>query len=284
MDPRLSEFELAQRDWPQLTDVGHARRAAARVIDELAIAAPPIDVEIVASMRDIHAITQVDGLDAAGMLITTQAGRLEIQVRASDPATRQRFTVAHELGHTLFPGYRMAARYRCQPSAVATSAERLEQLCDTAASEFLMPTQLLRPILDDQRLELDLVEMIADQFDVSLLAASSAVTEHVVGEHMMIVLEEMQKPTQHGSRAAPQLRVKYHLRNGRWPFIPKHKSVNPLGLFGRAAAGEYVHERATLAELCDDHTTVEIEARPYHRIDDHGTVVPRVLACVRRPN
>jgi hypothetical protein len=65
-------------------------------------------------------------------------GRFDILVREDAATTRQRFSIAHELGHVIF--------YRCAPKAKAMQAQRSqhapeeeERLCNVIAEELLMP-------------------------------------------------------------------------------------------------------------------------------------------------
>jgi hypothetical protein len=71
---------------------------------------------------------------------------VRIEYDPTRPAGRLRFSVAHEIGHTLFPDVAEAPRHRTAQGAVAaptTDEWQLELLCNVAAAELLMPAQTL---------------------------------------------------------------------------------------------------------------------------------------------
>src|SRR4051812_40487715 len=113
---QLSLLEQARILEPGLDDRAQVERIAANTIAELG-ERPPIDLEVVASYRDIAEI-RVEPLPCAGML-TPAAGRLVMSIRAGDSRRRRRFTGFHEVAHTFLPGYRDDVQRRCtSPSAV----------------------------------------------------------------------------------------------------------------------------------------------------------------------
>lgn len=75
-----------------------ARNQAEKLVEDLRIVRPPVDVEDVARRLQLRIAKENLGKDVAGLLITTPYDRL-IVVQRSDPPTRQRFTIAHEIGH-----------------------------------------------------------------------------------------------------------------------------------------------------------------------------------------
>jgi len=103
----------------------------------------PVDMEVLASLRGITKsdLPPVHSDDAE--LTPDGAGGVEYRVNPDRPETRQRFSVAHEIAHTFFPGYqtktwcRTDAKYRRRDNP----NEFVEMLCDIGASELLMPLQ-----------------------------------------------------------------------------------------------------------------------------------------------
>ena len=55
------------------------------------------------------------------------------------PDGRVNFTIAHEIGHTFFPTTSTGARFRDMHELNSREARELENLCDLAAAELLMP-------------------------------------------------------------------------------------------------------------------------------------------------
>ena len=111
----------------------HAKFAA----DEL-----PVPVEAIA--EDLLGLRVEDGdIPCSGLLLP--AGRL-IVLRADEPPARQRFTLAHELGHWVCQVRegRGKAVY-CRAQDVVPSADRLrEREANVFAAELLMPEEAVR--------------------------------------------------------------------------------------------------------------------------------------------
>ena len=111
----------------------HAKFAA----DEL-----PVPVEAIA--EDLLGLRVEDGdIPCSGLLLPT--GRL-IVLRADEPPVRQRFTLAHELGHWVCQvreGHE--APVYCRAQDVAPGADRLrEREANVFAAELLMPEEVVR--------------------------------------------------------------------------------------------------------------------------------------------
>ena len=96
--------------------------------------------------------------------------RGDMDISATEPAealtSRQRFTLAHEIVHTLF--YRAASRIpEALPSKV--NARQLEDICNRTASYVLIPTLFLeRAIGNPERIDSDLVVATARHFRTSI--------------------------------------------------------------------------------------------------------------------
>ena len=85
------------------------------------------------------------------------------------PAERQRFTIAHELGHfVLHRGQR--PNFSCDKESVYSGADRMrsiEREADDFASNLLMPGDLLRDAISDRRIDLHVLSALAKRFQVS---------------------------------------------------------------------------------------------------------------------
>lgn len=76
------------------------RDAATHVLHRLNIEAPPVLIEGIAKQLDVRVIKKPHH-EYAGE-VNPQSSPATIIVRGSDHGVRQRFTIAHELGHLLF--------------------------------------------------------------------------------------------------------------------------------------------------------------------------------------
>ena len=98
---------------------------------------PPFDPFKLADLLQIPTIPREDVLDAR--IIPSGSRRLLIEFNPNRPRGRMRFSVAHEIAHTLFPDCIESTRNRGEKTGTRDDDWQLELLCNIAASEFLMP-------------------------------------------------------------------------------------------------------------------------------------------------
>lgn len=102
-------------------------------------ATPPFNLEALASLRGLVP-SQEAPLHSADSEIAPIGDRVVLRVNRDRPLVRQRFSIGHEIGHTLFPEYQLQVRCRKPVTRDwADPNDQLESLCDVAASEFLFP-------------------------------------------------------------------------------------------------------------------------------------------------
>lgn len=275
-------MEQSRRDDPSCDDRTHVARLAERVISELQ-EDPPIDLGMVASYQGVAAIRSCP-LPNAGCLITEpDCGRVEIRLRAGDSPRRQRFTGFHEVTHTFMPGYRLTIQWRCDPGPRGLAKRQLEHLCDVGASELLLPRRAFLADLHGASFGMATLFDLADAYDASVQATA----HRVVGlwpEDVLLVVAEVTTKPRDADGAEPRLRINYSAGRGRWPFIPRHKSIDEGEPLTRALAGELVDEPATLRGLIASEVAgLEVSARRCPYTDDQGERHDRVLALYRRP-
>jgi Zn-dependent peptidase ImmA (M78 family) len=152
-------------------------KAATELLREHRVTEPPVPVEALAQRRGAEVrYTTFDG-DISGLLLRQEESRI-IGVHAGHAATRQRFTIAHELGHLeLHPGRpaivehlsRARINWRDGTSAKATDKEEIE--ANQYAAALLMPASMVeRDFLSLARLHPDdetVVERLSRRYQVS---------------------------------------------------------------------------------------------------------------------
>lgn len=115
---------------------------------------PPYDPFELARRLGIAAVPR-DNLEDA-RLMPTLDGPSRIEFNPSRRPARVRFSVAHELGHSLFSDYAERPRYRSESHSLEHHRPddwQLEVLCNVAAAELLMPAGAFRlSQADDLRL------------------------------------------------------------------------------------------------------------------------------------
>ena len=130
-----SVIKFAKGSDPIETILGAARTIVLNAIED-GWSGPPFDPFELARLRNIEVIPKED-VDEASLM--SKGGRFAVSYNPQKPRTRVRFSVAHEVAHTIFPDCSDAVRFRKAPRSPRTDDWQLETLCNLAAAEFLMP-------------------------------------------------------------------------------------------------------------------------------------------------
>lgn len=124
---------------------------------------PPYDPSGLAELLNISLMPTENVIDAR---TRSERGKFRIEFNPMRPAARLRFSIAHEIGHTLFPDCAGSIRNRATHEQMAGDEWQLEMLCNVAASEILMPIGSL-PNPHDFSPSVDAVLSYRRQFQVS---------------------------------------------------------------------------------------------------------------------
>jgi Zn-dependent peptidase ImmA (M78 family) len=230
----------------------------------------PIDVELIASVKGIR--KREGNYDFAGRIYVRENGQLVMDLNSNDNHARRRFTCAHELMHTAFPGFEEEGRYRLDTSVGTNSATREEELlCDLGAAELLMPTDLVagRYGFTDG---LKGVEHLADDADVSLEAAGNRIAEISTDPGIFMVFEFGYKPAdQPALRRGEQVRKEMRLRYARGAhlgvYLPRFKGAGRNGAVARAHSTGELERRIELLPGARDAGRFLVEAKAYRFAD-----------------
>jgi hypothetical protein len=266
----LPPFEHLRRKYPGRSDRGIIRVLCEELLAE-AEAEPPVPIERIASLRGIADIKEREQPWAGAL--QPQDAHFVVWVRSGDGYERQRFTVCHETGHTFFAGFADAPQFRCNGATTT-----LEERCDIAASELLLPYRFFSTDIDGAAFDFSSIEHLADQYEASIEATSLRFIDLWREPAAFIVLRERHKPAERGCESAcePKLRVEYAYTQGDWPFIRRFKSVDDESCFMRALIGELIDEKGDLGDLVGE------DIGPVHVIARRYGGQPRVLALVRK--
>ncbi len=257
---------------------------ARELLREWGVNGLPVDVDALASALGIRQRTAP--FPFAGRVYVEPSGQLVMDLNADDGSTRRRFTCAHEIVHTLFPGFRRDFRYRLD--TVTGQADRgrgdEEYLCDLGAASLLMPAELVR---DRYSIEqgLSAIEELAADAEVSLEAAGNRLVEFAAPGTGFLVLEVRHKPAdqtllRRGQPVAPRLRVRYAKWSGSRVHVPRFKSADDDSVLVRALQTQTrARGKGSLPGVRE--RLFEIEAGCYPRGDGSGAY-DRVLAVAKR--
>jgi Zn-dependent peptidase ImmA (M78 family) len=161
-----------------------AERAALGVLQRLEIASIPIDVETIAELLDIRVVFESLPYETSSVLIREGDGKRVIGVNARHSRKRQRFSVAHEIGHATLhlddeprdDGEAAVSRplevlFRDGLASSGTSGIEIE--ANTFAANLLMPQLLVHEAFRDcwdrepSRPLDSVLDDLANEFDVS---------------------------------------------------------------------------------------------------------------------
>lgn len=162
---------------------GQIREAAMNLLEKAGVIAPPIDVVAIAHI--LQADVRFASLDDAvsGMLVQ-EKGRTIIGVNATHHEVRQRFTIAHELGHLtlhsdqkFYVDHSFAIRMRDGKSSLAVDPDEIE--ANSFAAEILMPAHMLREDIRDLSIDYEsdsAISALASRYKVSVQAMTFRLT------------------------------------------------------------------------------------------------------------
>lgn len=135
-------------DLMELADIGNPERIAEAIIQQNPNIPLPIPVEDIAHHCGIREIERKNDIPFEGTLVADAAKSEGIIVcSANSHPQRQRFTIAHELGHFLIPTHKNEFRYTCTNKMISFSVTNSfinkEQEANVFASRLLLPRKLL---------------------------------------------------------------------------------------------------------------------------------------------
>lgn len=131
------------------------------------ITKPPVDVEECAQASGIALVNYIQmRVERSAMLMQTREGPVAILVNEGHSLVRQRFSIAHEVGHWVLE--RAPVTHELRPIAARgrRAYDELERICDYFATCLLMPRNWI-----DHRVEWSMTNgELTKAFDVSMPA------------------------------------------------------------------------------------------------------------------
>jgi hypothetical protein len=159
---------------------GQAEQAAADLLAKFGVEEPPVDVEDLAKRLGAHIERRPHSPEISGLLYRDQrvdGERIVIGVNADDALVRQRFTIAHELGHLLLNHNEQLfvdrdLRVNLRAPKLHGHGGVAERQANWFAAALLMPEAMVRRVateLSEGRRPSDetLISLVAEQFAVS---------------------------------------------------------------------------------------------------------------------
>lgn len=128
---------------------------------------PPYDPFHLAEHLKIKVVPSENITDAR--IVQTPNGRFQIEFNPNRPKARIRYSVAHDLAHTLFSDCGEVVRHRLARDEQKRDDWQLEMLCNIGAAEFLMPVGSFLD-LGEEATDIDHLLSLRTQFEVSMEA------------------------------------------------------------------------------------------------------------------
>ncbi len=125
---------------------------------------PPYDIIELAKMRGIEVLPNEMVRDAR--IIPKPKGKFLIEYNPFQNSSRINFSLAHEIGHTLFKDCAETIRHRSLE--MEDSSWELEFLCNIAAAEILLPYAIFSKDANDLPLSMESLMLLADKYQASL--------------------------------------------------------------------------------------------------------------------
>ena len=169
---------------------------------------PPFDPFELARILQIPVVAKQELRDAR--TIPVAGGKVAIEYNPTRPPQRLRFSLAHEIAHTLFPDVADAARYRANPQTGPPDAWQLELLCNIAAGEILMPTDSLSGLRAGE-LEIERLMGVRREYGVSTEALLRRATKLSVLPIAMFAASRTDP-----QKAASGFRIDYTVPSRAW--------------------------------------------------------------------
>ena len=199
---------------------------------------PPIDLTPIFRRFGISMPKRIPLPGQSGLLLNPDHGTIFIS--SDDPATRQRFSEAHELMELLFATQSPAPSWGSRGRSLFSDKTK-EKLCEKGAAELLMPLSTFVPYVHQWGVSLETGQRLAELYGVSLTAALLRAVRFGPGQHALVLWKLARKPSEEKALPHPgQLslfedytpqpppqkpRVQWGCSTEGGPFIPRHKSV-----------------------------------------------------------
>jgi hypothetical protein len=137
------------------------RRQATRLLKSASVSREPVSLRDVVSALNLELVSETREPFTSEAALEPMGDARAIVLNGAGGSRRQRFTIAHEIGHfVLHP-----ARCRPERGGAVNEAGRIEEReADAFAAELLMPANLVREAVREQGLD---VTRLADRFEVS---------------------------------------------------------------------------------------------------------------------
>ena len=154
----------------QLSELKRSEKEASTLINKYKLKEPPISVVDIAKNLGINVVPYDLGDGVSGILVV-EANKATIGYSKSDSKARQRFTIAHELGHFVLHQNSIIDRTVETKHFTVWNKATEEAEANYFAAELLMPEFLFKPRCKGIP-SIGFLDKLAKEFKTSLLATA----------------------------------------------------------------------------------------------------------------
>lgn len=254
---------------PVLAIIRRARSVVAEALDD-GWSGPPYDPIELARRLGVRVAGSDDVHDAR--TVADDDGRLRIEFNPSRPRARIRYSIAHELAHTLFPDCAEHVRNRAAYHELTRDEWQLEAMCNIAAAEFVMPLGSFEE-LRSESLGIDDLLALRTRLEVSMEALLLRVVRLATAPVAMFCSSRIESGAGRG-----RVRLDYAIGSSTWRRVPPRGLVLPADsvVQGCSAIGYTAKGAETWASF--DVAVECVGIPPYP-----GSTWPRVVGLLRHP-
>lgn len=159
-----------------------AKRKAQQLLAQANVTSAPVPLEELTAVAKAHVNYEpYDGDDMSGVAYRQANGQRVIGVNSLHGTNRQRFTIAHELGHLILHGSdelhideRFPIGFRDELSSLAVSEKEIE--ANQFAAELLMPAEWVLRDLRERHIDFEGDDSVIDELAVKYGVSTRAMT------------------------------------------------------------------------------------------------------------
>jgi O-acetyl-ADP-ribose deacetylase (regulator of RNase III) len=231
---------------------------------------PPFDPLRLADLLGILVSPRHDLRDAR--TLPAAGGKTLIEFNPNRPSPRIRYSIAHEIAHTLFPDSRDRIRHRHSHDEVEGDEWQLEAICNVGAAELLMPLGSLMAI-KDSILSIESLMALRKQFEVSMEALLIRVVRFSETATAMFCASAIERGKHIG-----RYRIDYMIRSQAWTASRGHDVLPDDTVLSQCAAIGYT--ASAVERWGESRLRVEAVGIPPYP----GSRIPRVVGVLKAAN
>lgn len=149
---------------------------------------PPIDLNKICEILDIKVNYELLGSIEALLIVSAGKRNIVIDNSRAIYSQRERFTIAHEIGHYMMPWHENLQQ--CDKIVDFKSEDKIECEANDFASELLVPKSNLLEDIKDKKVTLSLIKRLAEKYDVSLVVMARRILEYTDNEAVVLIYYE----------------------------------------------------------------------------------------------